>query len=306
MKGELQMKKSLQDLNLTDDIFFTLLMQQENFCRQVLSIILNKEFTKITYQQVQKSYQNLPGYKSIRLDVYAEDKDHKIYNVEMQKQEKKDLPQRSRYYQSMLDVSNLLSGKEIRYSQLKDTYIIFITEQDLFGLKRYQYTFRNRCDEAGQLLLQDGTLKIFLNLSGQNPEETDPTLVAFLHYLKDTTDTMANENEKLLQLHEIVTQLKNDQGMEGDYMNLKWLEEEAKERGREEGLEKGWEEGLERGREEGLEKGLEKGREEGLEKGKINTFLLLYQDGSLDKETCAKKLNLTIEAFEKLIEENEN
>lgn len=28
------MKKPLQDLNLTDDILFTLLMQQEAFCRQ--------------------------------------------------------------------------------------------------------------------------------------------------------------------------------------------------------------------------------------------------------------------------------
>lgn len=282
------MIKSLQNLNLTDDIFFTLLMQQEEFCRQVLSIILNKEFKKITYQQVQKSYQNLPGYKSIRLDVYAEDKDKNIYNVEMQKQEQKDLPQRSRYYQSMLDVSNLLSGKEVQYHQLKDTYIIFITEQDLFGLKRYQYSFENRCSEVDGLLLQDGTKKIFLNISGRNPEETDSALVSFLHYLKNTTDKAAKENEKLLQIHKIVTQLKNNEKLEGDYMNFKWLEEEAQERG--------WE--------KGLEKGMEKGLEEGIKKGKINAFLLLYQDGTLDKETCAKKLNLTLEEFDQLLKDN--
>lgn len=286
------MKKPLKDLNLTDDIFFTLLMQQEEFCRHVLGIILSKEFTTISYHQVQKSYQNLPGYKSIRLDVYAEDIDHKIYNVEMQKQEKKDLPQRSRYYQSMLDVSSLLSGNEVRYNQLKDTYIIFITQQDLFGLKRYQYTFKNRCDEADQLLLQDGTQKIFLNISGKNPDETDPALVAFLHYLKDTSENIAKENDKLLVLHEIVTKMKNSKELEGDYMNLKWLEEESKERG--------WEEGWEEGR----KKGWEEGREEGIERGRISTFLLLYQDGSLDKETCAKKLNLTVEAFEELLKDN--
>lgn len=258
-------------------------MQQEVFCRQVLSIILNKEFSKITYQQVQKSYQNLPGYKSIRLDVYAEDIDGNIYNVEMQKQEQSDLPQRSRYYQSMLDVSNLLSGKEIRYNQLKDTYIIFITEYDLFGLNRYQYSFENRCNESYDLFLHDGTKKIFLNISGRNPEETDSLLVSFLHYLKDTTENVAKENKKLQQLHEIVTQLKYE--LEGDYMNLKWLEEEAQERG--------WE--------KGRIKGIEEGIKEGIKKGQINTFLLLYQDGTLDKETCAKKLNLTIKEFEQLL-----
>lgn len=278
MKGETTMKKPLQDLNLMDDIFFTLLMQREEFCREVLGIILDKKFTKITYQQVQKSYQNLPGYKSIRLDVYAEDEDHNIYNVEMQKQDKKDLPQRSRYYQAMLDVSNLLSGREVQYSELKDTYIIFITEKDLFGLDRYRYTFNNRCSEA-DLLLRDGTQKIFLNTAGKNHEETDPALVAFLHYLKNTKKDAAKENEKLLPLHEIVEQLKNNEKLEGDYMNLKWLEEEAKECG--------WEEG----------------RKEGREEGKINTFLLLYRDGTLDKETCARKLNVTVEEFEKLVSE---
>lgn len=68
-------------------------------------------------------------------------------------------------------------------------------------------------------------------------------------------------------------------------MNLKWLEEEAQERG--------WE--------KGRIKGIEEGIKEGIKKGQINTFLLLYQDGTLDKETCAKKLNLTIKEFEQLL-----
>lgn len=45
--------------------------------------------------------------------------------------------------------------------------------------------------------------------------------------------------------------------------------------------------------------------EEGIEKGKINTFLLLYHDGTLDKDTCAKKLNISTKEFEQLLKENE-
>ena len=46
-----------------------------------------------------------PLLRSIRMDVYAMDEDGIIYNSEMQKQLKYDLPKRSRYYQGMLDSS---------------------------------------------------------------------------------------------------------------------------------------------------------------------------------------------------------
>jgi len=49
------------------------------------------------------------------------------------------------------------------YMHLKKSYTIFICTEDVFGQKRYQYTFRNLCLEDKALELNDGATKIFFN-----------------------------------------------------------------------------------------------------------------------------------------------
>ena len=98
--------------------------------------------------------------RSIRMDVYAMDEDGIIYNSEMQKQLKYDLPKRSRYYQGMLD-SSLLEPGSIRFNLLNDSYIIIITPYDVFGLGKYRYTFRARCDEELSCILPDGACLLY-------------------------------------------------------------------------------------------------------------------------------------------------
>ena len=60
-----------------------------------------------------------------------------------------DLPKRSRYYQSVLDMQQLNKGEH--YRNLKRTYIIFICTFDLFKLGRHVYTFENQCCEERSL-----------------------------------------------------------------------------------------------------------------------------------------------------------
>lgn len=87
---------------------------------------------------------------------------------------------RSRVYQSYIDV-NLLKPGEIDFGQINDIYIIFISPFDLFGLNKYMYTFRMRCDEDNGTLLDDGTVRIYLNTRGTNDDEVPAGLVEFLH-----------------------------------------------------------------------------------------------------------------------------
>ena len=69
------------------------------------------------------------------------------------------------YYQSMLDIPILKSGKETKYRQLPSTVIIFITQDDIFGKDLAKYTFTEQCEEVEKLRLEDGTIKIFLNMT---------------------------------------------------------------------------------------------------------------------------------------------
>lgn len=61
--------------------------------------------------------------------------------------------------------------------------IIFITQDDIFKRDRVKYTFKERCEEIDDLRLEDGTTKIFLNMTSKNGSKE---LVSLLQYMKNT------------------------------------------------------------------------------------------------------------------------
>lgn len=234
MSPEIKRKitEKFKNANLTDDILFTICMNNKEFCKRVLSIILETEFVDIQQNRVQSVYQNLPGFKSARLDVYAVAADKTIYNVEMQTSNNDDMPKRSRFYQGVLDVNNLISGKSSKYANLPNSYVIFITEFDVFkNIGRYKYTFRNTCDEIPGLALGDGATKIFLNTKGTVRDKESDLLINFLHYVNESTMEKALADRKLIELHEILESVKGDSKSMGDYVNTEWARIEGEEKG---------------------------------------------------------------------------
>jgi predicted transposase/invertase (TIGR01784 family) len=155
----------------------------------------------------------------------------------MQKLKNDSMPKRSRFYQSVLDVSSLYQGKDSGYENLPNSYVIFITEFDVFGFKRYKYTFKNRCMEIPTLSLNDGTTKIFLNTKGSEQADTPDLLVNFLKYVSDSTSENAKYDDRLYDLHKALMNLKQDKEMEDEYMKTDWMVEEAKEESRREIVE---------------------------------------------------------------------
>ena len=114
-----------------------------------------KELTLLTPAQTEKELRTAPWLRSIRLDVYALDKELSVYSTEMQKEYRNALVKRSRYYQSLID-SPLLEPGSVNFNQLNNTYMILIMPFDLFGLGRYCYTFQNCCREEKALERQTG------------------------------------------------------------------------------------------------------------------------------------------------------
>ena len=63
---------------------------------------------------------------------------------------------------------------------------IFVCSFDEFEHGRSKYTFRYRCDEEPDLLLQNETNLIILNTKGtENDTELDSDIALFLRYLED-------------------------------------------------------------------------------------------------------------------------
>ncbi len=84
----------------------------------------------------QSDLRNIFG-RSIKLDILAEDSDRNLINVEIQRADKGASAKRARYHAAMLD-SHFLA-KNTKFEELKNTYIIFITENDVWkkGLPVY-------------------------------------------------------------------------------------------------------------------------------------------------------------------------
>ena len=93
-------KKTLQELNLTDDYLFAKVMEDEEICRILLEKILNVTIGKVELIIPQKTIE--PDYiaRGVRLDVYLADDQNTVYSVEMQKRNDYNIAKRSRYYQA--------------------------------------------------------------------------------------------------------------------------------------------------------------------------------------------------------------
>ena len=89
------------------------------------------------------------------MDAYGTDSDRKKYELEIQRADKGAEPYRARYHSSVLDIENLHSGQE--FKELPDTYTIFITEEDFFGMGKPVYPIERMNLAAGIFLKMGNT-----------------------------------------------------------------------------------------------------------------------------------------------------
>lgn len=132
-------RKTLQELTIKDNFLFGAVMVNEENCKEFLEMVLEIEIDQVKVSK-EKSIVYHPEYKGVRLDVYARDEEHTHYNIEMQAEKKPALGKRSRYYQSQMDMELLMSGED--YTELPNTYVIFLCDFDPFGAGKYRYTFQ--------------------------------------------------------------------------------------------------------------------------------------------------------------------
>ena len=199
-------KKSLQDLTLLDRFLFAEVMEDPKTFENILSIILGEDISIKSRPQSEHENRTSPLKRQVRLDVWAEDETDAVYNIEAQKENTKNLPHRSRFYQALID-SKLLDPGEVDFSNMKDCYSIIIAPFDLFGRGLYQYTFQMTCAETGQPL-EDGATRIFLNTHGKNSEDISPELKELLYYMEHTTEEISCSTSRLQEIKNHVNVVK--------------------------------------------------------------------------------------------------
>ena len=76
--------KSYEELELSDDFMFAKVMQNKMLCKELLELIMGFPIADIVYLEEQKTLDVAANAKSVRMDVYAADENHTIYDIEMQ------------------------------------------------------------------------------------------------------------------------------------------------------------------------------------------------------------------------------
>ena len=144
-----------------DDTFMRGLFKENlPLAQLVLRIITGKKDLMLTEFRTQADKVRVTGARSICLDVYGTDSTGKKYDLEVQRADHGANPHRARYHSSMLDIENLDKGHD--FTELPDTYIIFIIEKDFYGKGAPVYHIQNMNLTTGELF-DDGTHILYVN-----------------------------------------------------------------------------------------------------------------------------------------------
>ncbi len=263
-------------INLSDFALFLSVMKVKEAYEDVLSIILDEPDLRLKEVKVEQVILNKSGKRAIRLDAWALDVRDRQFDMEMQNDtDGDDVRKRSRFYQSMIDTPVLKSGKQTRYKNLPSTAIIFITQEDIFARDLAMYTFSERCEEIPDVALEDGTCKIFLNMTSKNGR---PELVSLLQYMKYTTldnEDVTEKDDRILDLDKIVREVKQSEEWEAVEMNI-------------------FEIGVERGK----ELGIEEGKEQGTLKTLVRSVELNMKNYHMNIQEACEGLEISVEEYE--------
>ena len=230
---ELTPQQKWENIGLSNDFIFGKVMQNSELCLQLLQRIFPQmNIERIEYPELQKTFKADIDSHGIRLDVYVQDEHNRVFDVEMQAVDTGELPKRSRYYQSLIDVSELDAGKS--YTELAPSYIIFICMEDIFGEGRHRYTFENRCCENTKLVLQDDTQRIFFNATGiMNDVNAD--MKNFLDYLTGKI----SDDPFIQKLDTAVQKARHNREWRQEFMTLEMRDRENFVKGKNVGREEG-------------------------------------------------------------------
>ena len=122
----------LRGFRPVDDTFMRVLFRDNlPLAEYVLRIITGKSDLRLTKEETQKDLVRLVGARGLCLDVHGVDDQNQQYDLEVQRADSGARPERARYHASALDVENLNAGQQ--FEELPTTYIIFITENDIWG-----------------------------------------------------------------------------------------------------------------------------------------------------------------------------
>ena len=264
-------KAKIKNFTIMNDIFMRNVLKKKECTEYILQVIMEDEGITVIDQTLQKDYKNLQGRSAI-LDCVAKDAENNHFNVEIQDENDGASPKRARYHCGLLDM-NLLNPGDF-FDNLPETYVIFITKNDVLGYNLPINHIRRRSNETGEIF-EDGQHILYVNSKKQD----DTELGRLMHDLHCKEADEMYSNILATRVHQ-----------------LKETEEGVNQMCQE--LEEIYNEGVERGEQSGFLRGEQSGE---LKKARETTLALLEMGMSVKQ--IAKAVNLSVETIQNWISE---
>lgn len=205
----------LSALRLLDDDFMNKVFEDKACAEFLLQIILQRSDLKVVQVHVQHEVKNLQG-RSARLDILAVDQENRVYNIEIQRDDRGTSVKRARYNSSLLDANITEPGGQ--YENLNETYVIFITEHDVLKGGRPIYRIERTVQETSESF-GDGTHILYVNAQmkddtalGQLMHDFSCTSADEMHYqiLADRVRYFKEDTEEVATMCKIMEDMKNE------------------------------------------------------------------------------------------------
>ena len=149
----------IRGFRLLDDDFMNKVFEDKECTEFLLQIILDRNDLKVLSVRGQYDIKNLQG-RSIRLDILAVDTEERVYNIEIQRSDKGAGVKRARYNSSLIDANVTEPGE--KYENLCESYVIFITENDMMKAGLPIYHVDRTIKETGELFGDEAHI-IYIN-----------------------------------------------------------------------------------------------------------------------------------------------
>lgn len=188
MKTLEEQMELVQSLNVIDDVFFHKVAEDAEVCEEILRIILEMPQLKVIKCQVQRFLRN-NGAHSVILDALCELDDGSNANIEVQKSDDDNHQKRVRFNLSNIDT--VFTEKGIKYKELPDVYMVFISKFDMFEKGRTIYHIDRVIRETGDVV-GNGVHEVYVNTAVK-----DGTRIAELMQFFKKSDGMNKQFAKL-------------------------------------------------------------------------------------------------------------
>ena len=195
MKTFEEQKALVRRMNVIDDQFFQKIAEDKEVCEELLQILLDKPDLEIVEAYTQRKLPNLQA-RAVILDALCKDSKGNLFNIEVQKDDKKRDHSKAEEYQkrvrfNLASMDTAFAEKGIEFHKLPDLYAIFISQIDPFGEHKASYRVR-RALEQSNTTVYNGISEIYVNTASK-----DGTLVAELMQYFENSNGIHPKFEKL-------------------------------------------------------------------------------------------------------------